>query len=367
MKKVLVYGISGGPGGIETVVHNIIKNADMTEIGFDILTFYDGIEYQDEYKSLGVNIYKITSRSENPLKNKKELNAFFKKYAKQYDTVWCNLAELINIDILKIAKNYGIKKRIIHSHSVASTRGKLLTKLHYFNKKFIGKIATDFWACSLPAGKWFFSDKIIKSGKFEVIKNAIYPENHLFSQEERLSARAELGIKDEFAVGHVGRLSIGEKNTLFLLEIFKEILNIKPDAKLLLVGDGNDKQAVEDKIDELHIRESVIRFGHRSDINRLMNAMDIFLLPSKMEGLGIVLIEAQSCGLPCFTSADVVPNEVKLTDILHFISLEKNASHWAKEITSAKFPERCSKTEEIIKAGYDIKTESQRVLKLLVK
>ncbi|MBE6729184.1 MAG: glycosyltransferase family 1 protein [Ruminococcaceae bacterium] len=366
MKRVLVYGISGGPGGVETVVKNIIFNADASEIGFDILTFYDNIEYADEYKKLGVNIYKITSRSENPVKNKKELKEFFRENSSKYYAVWCNLAELINIDVLKIAKKYRIKKRIIHSHSVASTRNKLLTMLHYFNRIFIGKIATDFWSCSLPAGKWFYNEKILNSDRFMVIKNAIYPEKHLFNEEIRRSAREELGIKEELVVGHVGRLSIGEKNTLFLLEIFKEILKVKPEAKLLLVGDGRDKQIVDEKIRELQIETAVVRFGHRSDVNRLMNAMDVFVLPSKMEGLGIVLIEAQSCGLPCFTSADVVPSEVKITEALEFISLYKTAEYWAKEIVSFKCNDRCSKTEEIVKAGYSIKEESKRVLELLV-
>ena len=366
MKKVLVYGISGGPGGVETVVHNIIVNSDKEKISFDILTFFDNIEYASEYKELGVNVYKITARSENPVKNKQELKDFFEKYAKNYDVVWCNLAELINIDILKMAKKYGVKKRIIHSHSVASTRNKLLTMLHRVNKVFIGKIATDFWACSLPAGKWFFNDKIIKSKNFRVIKNAIYPEKNLFDSDARLSAREALGINDEFVVGHVGRLSIGEKNTLFLLETFKEILNLKPNAKLLLVGDGNDRQEVEKEIDRLDIKNSVIMTGHRNDVNRLMNAMDAFVLPSKMEGFGIVLIEAQACGLPCFTSADVVPSEVQVTDILQFISLNDTAKHWANEIVSFKYDERCSKTEEIVKAGYSIKEESKRVLGLLV-
>ncbi len=366
MKKILVYGISGGPGGVETVVHNIIVNSNNEEISFDILTFFDNIEYAKEYKELGVNVYKITARSENPVKNKQELKGFLKENAKNYDAVWCNLAELINIDILKVAKKYGIKKRIIHSHSVASTRNKILTLLHRVNKLFIGKIATDFWACSLPAGKWFFGEKILKSKNFNVIRNAVYPEKNLFDNDVRLSSRAELGINDEFVVGHVGRLSIGEKNTLFLLEIFKEILNLNPKAKLLLVGDGNDKQEVEKEIDRLDIKNSVIMTGHRNDVNRLMNAMDVFVLPSKMEGLGIVLIEAQACGLPCFTSADVVPNEVKITDILQFISLNDTAKHWANEIICFKCDERCSKTDEIIKAGYSIKEESKRVLELLV-
>lgn len=366
MKRILVYGISGGFGGVEAVIYNVIRNADKKRVQFDILTYYSTVQYHEEYFEMGVNIYKITSKHENPLKNKKEMQDFFKEHAKEYDVVWCNLAELINIDILKIAKKYGIEKRIIHSHSVASTRGSLLTMLHKLNKKIIDRIATDFWACSELAGKWFFDDKIMHSEKFNVIKNAIDTEKYIFDEKIRRQIREELNVQDNFVVGHVGRFSIGEKNTLFLLEVFKEIVKKRPEAKLMLVGDGNDRKQVEEKIDELSIREQTLLLGYRANVNELMDAMDVFLLPSKMEGLGLVLIEAQACGLRCFTSNKVVPQEVKITDLVEFIDLTESPESWAVKIANTKREGlRYSRKEDVQNAGYDIKLETKRIVELL--
>ena len=364
MKKILVYGISGNIGGIEMFMHNVISNANKEKVSFDILTFYNHISFQQEYLDMGVNIYTITSRHESPLRNKNEMKAFFEKHAKEYDVVWCNLAELINIDILKMAKRYGIKKRIIHSHSITTTRNKLLTILHYINKLLIDKIATDFWACSEMAGRWFYNESIIKSDKFVVIKNAIDVGRYKYSDFEREKTRKELDVENDFVVGHVGRFSIKEKNTLFLLEIFSEIAKIKSNARLLLVGDGEDRNLVEEKIDELGIRDKVILLGFRKDVERLLNAMDVFLLPSHCEGLGIVLIEAQANGLRCYTSDIVVPKEVAITDLVTYIGLDKSPVVWAEKIIASANSERNSRLEQVKCAGYDVEIETKKNLKI---
>lgn len=367
MKNVLVYGISGSFGGVEAVVHSVISNADQSKIHFDILTFYDKIEYQDEYEAMGVHIHTVTSRRTSFIKNKMEMKEFFKKNGKEYDVIWCNLAELINIDALKLAKKYGIQKRIIHSHSMGSTRNPLLTKLHYAHKKHIDKIATDFWACSELAGAWFFNESIMMSDRFQVIRNAIDTKKFVFDQTTRQAVRDEFSLQEAFTVGHVGRFSIGEKNTLFLLEIFQKIVDMRPQSKLLLVGDGGDREAVENRIQELGLEKKVVLTGYRADVEKIMCGMDVFLLPSRMEGFGIVLIEAQGCGLPTYTSANVVPREVAVTPLLHFLELEKSPEEWAKEIISTSKVERYSRTEALEAAGFEIELESKRVQDLLIK
>ncbi len=365
MKKVLIYGISQNVGGIEALIFNVISNIGTENMKFDIITYYDKIQQQDEYEKMGVNVFKFTSKRENPAKNKQEFIAFFEQHANEYDVVWCNLAELINIDILKYAKKYGIKKRIIHSHSNASTRGKLLTTLHKLNRLIIGNIATDFWACSVDAGKWFYNDKIINSDKFKVIINAIDTKKFLYNQETREKKRRELGINEnEFVLGHVGRFC-HQKNTPFLIDILNEVLKIKPETKLLLIGDGEDRELVENKIDELNIRDKVILTGTRTDVNELLNAMDAFILPSRYEGLGIVLIEAQVNGLKCYASNGRVPRDAELTELMNYIDLEAGASAWAEKIVSDINDERKSMDEKIADAGYEIKEESQKIKKLI--
>lgn len=366
MKKVLLYGVSETKGGIEKLLLNVIKNVDSSALKFDILTYYDRVAYHDEFTALGVNIYTITSKHADPIKNHKDFDNFFKQHAEEYDAVWCNLAELINIDVLKFAKKYKIKKRVIHSHSVTSTRGKLITTLHKINKKKIGSLATDFWAASTLAGKWFYSDKILNSDKFLVIKNAIDEQQFAFNQQKRDELRKQFGVEGKFVIGDVARLDNGFKNINFLLEIFSEILKINPDSKLLLVGDGPDRAEIENKADQLGVSGDVVMLGVRDDVNDIVNAMDAFVFPSTAEGFGLVLIEAQANGLPCFASADVIPGEVAVTNLLKFIKLDSGAKAWAKEITDADYTQRRSYAREVYDAGYSMVREAKRIEKLFL-
>lgn len=367
MKQVLIYGISGNIGGIESFIYNIISQIHGEEIRFDILTFYEKIEYQEIYNKIGVNIFTVTSKHKNPIKNKIEMRGFFEKYGKNYDVIWCNLAELINIDVLKYAKKNGIEKRIIHSHSTGSTRGKILTCLHMYNRTKIKNIATDFWACSKLAGNWFFDKTILESEKFQIVRNAIEVDKYRFDEKIRNEIRKALEVEDAFVIGHVGRMSIVEKNTLFIVEIFNEIVKRIPNAKLVMIGDGQDRKLVEDKIDSLGIRENTKLLGFRKDVEKILNAMDVFLLPSKAEGFGIVLVEAQVNGLQCFTSDFVVPKEVAVTDRVHFVRLDKSAIEWAEIIIKLRDRKRKSYVQEVKDAGYDIADEMKRIKRKLIK
>ena len=133
----------------------------------------------------------------------------------------------------------------------------------------------------------------------------------------------------------------------------------------MLVGDGNDRTIMEDKIDELGIRKQTMLLGYRSDVHSLLNAMDVFMLPSKAEGLGLTLIEAQTSGLVCVTSDKVVPKEVAITELVEFIGLEKSSKEWADKIVSLNYSNRQSRTEDVRAAGYDIEKETKRIVELL--
>lgn len=104
----------------------------------------------------------------------------------------------------------------------------------------------------------------------------------------------------------------------------------------------------------MQLNNRVFILGERNDVNELLNMMDIFLFPSKTEGLGISLIEAQINGLYCFTSKDVVPNSVKFTDHLNFISLNKGAIYWANEILKVSKKNREIYNEKKVISNYNI-------------
>ncbi len=171
----------------------------------------------------------------------------------------------------------------------------------------------------------------------EVMNNPIQLSRFLNPQKDIDEVKKEFQInKDDLIIGHVGRF-FDQKNHDFLIDVFDEISKRNEKAKLLLVGDGPLKSAVEQKCEKLGIRSKVIFAGVRNDVPELMSCMDKFVFPSKFEGLGIVLIEAQSV-VPMVFASDKVPSEVAVTSKLSFIPLEKSAEYWAKVILEKEEP-----------------------------
>jgi glycosyltransferase involved in cell wall biosynthesis len=150
---------------------------------------------------------------------------------------------------------------------------------------------------------------------------------------DRGAVRAELGIPaDAFVVGHVGRFD-RQKNHAFVIDVVSALIAREPRARLLLVGDGRLRPAVERKVAELGIAGAVVFAGVRADVPRIMlGAMDAFLFPSLFEGLGIVLIEAQASGLPCVFS-DMVPAEATVVPRLcRRLALAEPPDAWARAL-----------------------------------
>lgn len=343
---------------------NYYRNINRDNFQFDFLCNTIQVAYEKEILELGGKIYKITARSKNRKKYTKELKDFFKKYSHEYNTIWVNVCSLANIDYLRMAKKYGIKYRIIHSHNSENMDSKLRGILHKINKMFITKYATDFWACSNEAGKWFYNKKIMNSKHYVVVKNAIDLDKFKFNAQIRKKYRKEMKLVDNFVVGNVGRLHF-QKNQEFLIDIFCELSKKIDNATLMLVGQGEDEQKLKQKVKELNLENKVKFLGVRYDISNLLQVMDAFVFPSVFEGLGLALIEAQASGIQVYASKDVIPSSVKMTDELKFIELNNNPKEWADIIIDNK-KERQSNSnvyKNIAEAGYDIKMETKKIEK----
>lgn len=348
--RILQVGMSTYYGGTEAFLITHYSKIDKTKIQFDFLNVYtEKLACQDKIENMGGKIYYLDmARHTGIAAYHKRLNTFFAENADKFDAVHCNFQSLINIDILKYAKKYGIKVRIAHAHNsgygrLPNFKQKLLIAI---NKLSLRVYATHYFACSELAACWMFGKKAT------IVKNAIDAECFLFSEKKRISIRAQLGLLDEFIVIFVGRLD-SQKNPLFMLEIFSHLKVIVPETKLLVIGDGALKEQMVERISQLKMRDDVIMMGSRNDVNDLLQAADAFLLPSLFEGLGIVLIEAQAAGLPTFTSDKVVPPDVKATELLNFISLDSSPDEWAKCIVKSKKIKRLNTKKEIENAGYD--------------
>lgn len=343
-----------GTGGTESLIMNWYRNIDRSKIQFDFLVRSTDNNYADEITALGGRIYYTASFPRYFIKNRTETKAILER--REWDVIHVHGNAAMYMLPLKLAKKLGYRCRVMHSHSVKA-QNPVFALVHYLNRGKISQYATCCLACSEAAGHWMYPNT-----KFHVIHNAVQTEMFRFDQSARSELRKELGIDDCLVLGHVGRFS-KPKNHAFLLDVFCEVKKLRPDSILMLVGDGELKEAAEKEAKALGLADSVLFLGRRSDVGQLMSAMDIFVLPSLYEGLGNVLIEAQYNGLPCIVSEEAYNEEAEISSGLSKISLDCGNDVWAKHILeTASQLTLCRKNQLSTRAGdYEI---SQVVTKL---
>ncbi len=370
MKKtrVLFSGISSNIGGVETFLLEYIRHMNRDVIQFDLLCNTPTPALEEEFVGLGVTIYKVSARSRNPLKSVREIEAFFRTHAGEYDVFWCNKCMLNNLDYLKYAKKYGIPVRVIHSHNSAlmdtGIKGRLIQFLHEKGKKKIVSYATHFWACSDYAARWFYAKDVIASEQYCFIPNATDVEKFRFREDVRSVYREKLGLEKQFVVGHVGRFHM-QKNHLFMVDIFAALNKKKPESVLMLIGQGELEQQVKEKVAGLGLTDVVRFMGVRKDVPALMQAMDCFLLPSLFEGLPVVAVEAQSSGLPCYLAENGTTRQTQITDRCYFLNLNNAPEVWADAIING-IGTRIDTYEQVCKAGFEINQASIRLQEKLI-
>ena len=347
------------PGGIETLIMNIYRNIDRTKVQFDFID-HKGMEgdFDPEIRRLGGRIYKMPKLRDGDktyygkyFEYRFALISFFRNHP-EYRVMHCHMTNTAPIYI-PIAKKYGnVSCFIAHSHNTQSKPG-LMGALTTVFHKFIPRLATDYFACSEAAAQWIYPKKLTDTGRVTIIKNGVDPK--VFHYDEKLanSVRQENDLTGRFVVGNVARFK-KEKNHVFQVEIFEHIHKEIPNAVLLLIGKGELMAEIERLVKSKGLSDCVRFMGVRNDIPTLMQAMDVFLLPSLFEGLPVVGIEAQAAGLPVFTSTEVT-TEMDITGNVVFLDLAIGAEKWAKTIVeNMKKFQRKDVTERIRSNGYDI-------------
>lgn len=355
IRVLQVFG-SMNRGGAETMIMNLYRHVDKSKIQFDFIVHTDEEgAYDKEIKQLGGNIYRVPRYTvRNHVAYVKAWQSFFKLHT-EYKIMHSHIRSTASI-YLPIAKRNKLVT-IIHSHSTSSGNGiaSILKNIYQYPLRYQ---ADYYFACSKIAGIWLFGKKVTNQDNFIVLKNAIETERFMYNEEFRRKIRSELKIEDKFVVGHVGRFNF-PKNHPFIIDIFKEVVERHPESVLLLVGEGEERQKIEDKVAKQNLQNKVIFAGVREDIPQLLNAMDVFLFPSLFEGLPVSLIEAQANDLQIFAS-DQITDEVAISSNLNFISLEKTADEWAVDLLDCiGKTARMDKNETIKKAGYDILESSK--------
>lgn len=314
-------------GGVEAVVMNYYRHIDRSKVQFDFFVDEDSTWIpKDEIDSLGGHVY-IVPPYQKLFKYIPALIKLFKE--NDYKIVHAHLNTL-NIFPLFAAKRSGVPVRICHNHSTAA-RGEIKKNiLKYSFRPFAKVYATHYAACSKHAGEWLFGKKSIESGEVTIFNNAIDLEKFKFDPTARDEVRKELGIEGKFVIGHVGRFCY-QKNQDFLIDVFEKVHEQRKNAVLLLVGDGPDRAKIEERVKSNSWRDDVIILGNRGDVEHLYPAMDVFVFPSRYEGLGMAAVEAQACGVRTIVS-NSVPRDVILSNYICFIDLNKGADYWSKKI-----------------------------------
>lgn len=353
MKHILQIGMTSNYGGIESFIMNVYRNMDRDKFQFDFInmeTEGKEIAYSDEIKNLGGKIYKIPGRRENFRENRNRLKQILQE--NYYDYVHNNVLTWSYSDGITLPLKYSSSKVIVHSHNSYMNPDLYARRiLNLFNRRFNNIDSLTRLACSNEAGKWLFSNK-----SFTIIPNGIDTVKYKFDYEIRNKYRKDFDVVDKKVFLNVGRLS-HQKNHKFLLDWFKKIHCKDNNTVLFLVGDGELKKELKERVKLLNLTTSVKFLGIRKDVKDLMFMSDALLFPSFYEGLPVVLVEAQATGLPAVIS-NTISREIDITNGISRINISELPEKYVDlALTSASSSQKNNRNAAYINvknAGYDI-------------
>ena len=329
--------------GISTVIMNYCRHMDLNRFNIIIMAGVPvHLSYKKECEVIGVRIIELPSKKQEP---RKYYRALWEQLSGGYDIVHIHGNSRVIAAELLLTYMRGIGIRVAHCHNTSCNH--ILS--HYLLKPLFNFLYTEGFACSSLAGEWLFQRR-----KFKIIPNAFDVARFRFQDQDRFEIREKLSIEDKFLIGHVGGFN-KQKNQTFVLEVFKKVAEKEPNAYLLLVGNGPDFERINYLIQEHTYSNRIIVYGETTETEKLYAAMDVFLFPSRHEGLGIALLEAQISGLPCVAS-DVMPQEVLLGDQVELLSLDEDLTSWRNAVLCPKVCNREKFYEEHIEKikMYDI-------------
>lgn len=364
MKILEALGEPIADGGQESFVFGVIDKIDMTGFEIDCLTAYDcrSERYQSMIKNKGGKIYTLNLPF-TPGKSRYNIRAPFTAFLQQhhYDVVHIHSGSISVLAIMaEVADRAGVQKVIVHSHCTGDKddiKHKVLRRVASISMK---RHVDVFCACSVPAAEWKFEPSLAK--KALIIKNGIDVSKFSFSENRRKLWREKLNYTNEVVIGNVGRFGY-QKNQTFLVEIFEKLARQESNIKLLLVGDGEDRELVQQLVKYKGLDKKVTFTGSVANVEDYLQAMDIFVLPSRFEGLPVVVVEALSAGLMAIIS-DHVPSDGLCPERIRIVSLDETADVWADTIMG--YLDHVGKSRRLIAqpSGFDIRDTVEEIRKL---
>ncbi len=358
-RRICVFCDKWASGGIESFLTGVLLRQDMGEMEINLVTAaLSESVYTERLQAHGVRLVCLSGSVWRLTDNWNRFRRLLK--ARKYDVVYVNTFQALSLRYGLLARRAGVPVRILHSHSTDIRKQPsrfLKLIIHGIAKGLYGGVGTEYFACSHEAAAFLFPPK----RRVRFLPNGIDTQRFRFREENRSFVRRELGLEDKLILGNIGRL-VSQKNQMFLLDVLKAVLPARPEACLLLVGEGELREVLEKRAEELDLRESVLFYGVTDKPEELLCAMDAFLFPSLFEGLGIAAVEAQCAGLPLLCS-EHVPPEALVTDLAKRLPLTGGAEAWARAAASIEPPEDRERYAAAVKeAGFDVEDVS-RVLR----
>ena len=347
-------------GGVSNFVMNIYREIDRSQIQFDFAVT-DGLRslYDSEVIEKGGRIFYF----DNP----KDLTGILRRVLRENGSFHAVHSHLFFYSglILAEAKKAGVPIRIAHAHNAHTGESRSVPRIAYERgmQMLIRTNATHMLGCSEKACRYVFGDKIMKDNRAMVMPDGIDCGRFAFDIETRRAVREEYGLNNKFVVGHVGHFNPA-KNHEKILSVFSEVCHRRTNAVLLLVGDGEIEQEVRNQTEQLGLTDKVVFAGAHKDVERFYQAMDVFVFPSRYEGFGMAMIEAQASGLPCVAS-DVVPIETNVSGRTKYLSLDASNEIWAESLLSSEMLDPCKRVQTTgVRERYDVQSVAREMSKI---
>lgn len=360
--KVLQSVNSLGMGGNVIFVMNFFRYIDKEKFQVDFLIYDDTkMDFYDEVKAAGSQVFVIKNKHKNKLlqlfSQMRQVRKFLKK--NDYDVIHCHSCSFVGIFRGAIPGFFTRKTKVIaHGHNPGRPKNTFADNMiRKIFKAILSKAADMGFACSDESGASKYTDKFMKTEKYQVINNAIETQRFRFSSENREMVRKKYNIENKFVIGSIGRLE-EQKNYLYMIDVLADYVKINESTCLLLVGDGIQREQIIAKAKEKGVEKYLVMAGKTDTPEIFYSAMDVFVLPSIFEGFGFVNIEAQVSGLSCVVS-NAVPREINISGKVEF--LDFNITEWCDALEKVRISSNHIQRISVDTEKYDIKNECRRL------
>lgn len=353
--KILVGYIEDGvSSGIDKYLLTFLDSIDTKKYHLDFITKSYDEKMAKFLKQKKINLFEV-AHNRNPIKQYRQMKKIIKEG--KYSVAYFNVSETFNCIGILAAKLMGVPKIVVHSHSSGSDKNSKLkrgiaTILNFLGKPIIQICSNKKVACSKNAAKWLFTKNVIKNNTYTTIYNAIDEKKFVINEEKRQKIRNKYQLENKFVIGHVGRFTY-QKNHELLLKIFSEVIKKRDDAILICIGEGENFENIKELAENMGIAKKVIFTGNINNVDEYMQAFDLFVLPSRFEGLPIVGVEAQMSGLPCLFSKNI-SDEVIISTNSKLIDCSDEKT-WVNEICNVK-----ERKNELLEIAKKYKNEEQK-------